>query len=48
MTLLAALKVPTSQPAAYWVYFPALLLAGLIWWEQGRRQATLRAASAIA
>src|SRR5690606_5402141 len=33
----ASVKVPTDRPAIYWVYLPALLLAGAIWWSQGRR-----------
>jgi hypothetical protein len=35
----AAVKVPTDQPAIYWVYLPALLLVWLVWWGQGRRMA---------
>lgn len=35
----AAVKVPTDQPAIYWVYLPALLLVWLVWWRQGRRMA---------
>lgn len=29
--------VPTERPSAHWFYLPALLLAGLVWWAQGRR-----------
>ncbi len=29
--------VPTVRPSMHWVYLPALLLVGLIWWGQGRR-----------
>jgi len=29
--------VPTERPSAHWVYLPALLLVGLVWWGQGRR-----------
>jgi hypothetical protein len=32
-----ALKLPTDRPNAHWFYLPALLLAGLVWWAQGRR-----------
>jgi hypothetical protein len=35
----AAVKVPTDQPAIYWIYLPALLLVWLVWWRQGRRMA---------
>lgn len=31
------LKLPTERPNAHWFYLPALLLAGLVWWAQGRR-----------
>jgi TRAP transporter 4TM/12TM fusion protein len=35
---IAAVVVPTpGRPAAGWVYLPALLLAGLVWWNQRRR-----------
>jgi Domain of unknown function (DUF3394) len=30
-------KVPTDRPNAHWFYLPALLLAALVWWAQGRR-----------
>jgi len=33
----AAVMVPTDRPSAHWLYVPALLLVGLIWWRQGRR-----------
>ena len=32
-----AVKVKTDRPSAHWFYLPALLLAGLVWWSQGRR-----------
>ena len=38
-------KVPTDRPTAHWFYLPALLLAGLVWFSQGRR---LRAPAARA
>jgi hypothetical protein len=31
------LKVATDRPSAHWFYLPALLLAALVWWAQGRR-----------
>jgi len=33
----AAVKVPTGAPSPHWFYLPALLLVGLVWWNQGRR-----------
>ena len=33
----AAIKVPTGAPSPHWFYLPALLLIGLVWWNQGRR-----------
>ncbi len=30
-------QVPTDRPTAHWFYLPALLLAGFVWWSQGRR-----------
>lgn len=33
----AAVKAPTERPTPHWFYLPALLLAGLVWWNQGRR-----------
>jgi hypothetical protein len=42
-------KVPTDRPTAHWFYLPALLLAGLVWWAQGRRLvAPRRTAAAVA
>ena len=32
-----AVKLPTDQPSPHWFYLPALLLIGLVWWNQGRR-----------
>lgn len=29
--------VPNDRPTAHWFYLPALLLAGFVWWNQGRR-----------
>jgi len=34
-------KVPTDRPNAHWFYLPALLLAGFVWWNQGRRMQPL-------
>ena len=31
------IKVPADRPNPHWFYLPALLLAGLVWWTQGRR-----------
>ena len=31
------LKVPADRPNPHWFYLPALLLAGLVWWTQGKR-----------
>jgi hypothetical protein len=31
------LKLPSERPSAHWFYLPALLLAALVWWTQGRR-----------
>jgi hypothetical protein len=31
------LKLPADRPNPHWFYLPALLLAGLVWWSQGRR-----------
>jgi hypothetical protein len=31
------LKMPADRPDPHWFYLPALLLAGLVWWNQGRR-----------
>jgi hypothetical protein len=43
------LKVPSGRPSAHWFYLPALLLAGLVWWSQGRRmRAALPAVPAAA
>jgi TRAP transporter 4TM/12TM fusion protein len=30
--------VPADRPSMHWLYLPALLLAGWVWWSQGRRQ----------
>jgi hypothetical protein len=37
------LKLPADRPSAHWFYLPALLLAGLVWWTQGRRMRKLAA-----
>ncbi len=29
--------VPAERPSAHWVYLPALLVVGFVWWGQGRR-----------
>ncbi|MBT9488227.1 MAG: TRAP transporter permease [Rubrivivax sp.] len=31
------LKMPAPRPDPHWFYLPALLLAALVWWNQGRR-----------
>ena len=41
-----AIKVPTDRPSAHWFYLPALLLAMLVWWAQGRRLPAPRLATA--
>jgi TRAP transporter 4TM/12TM fusion protein len=33
------LKLPADRPNPHWFYLPALLLAALVWWSQGRRMA---------
>ena len=37
---LRAVQVPTGRASAHWLYLPALALAGLVWWRQGRRLPT--------
>jgi TRAP transporter 4TM/12TM fusion protein len=32
-----SVMVPTDRPNAHWFYLPALLIAGFVWWSQGRR-----------
>jgi TRAP transporter 4TM/12TM fusion protein len=32
-----AVQVPTGRPTQHWFYIPALLLIGLVWFNQGRR-----------
>ena len=34
------LKMPADRPDPHWFYLPALLLASLVWWNQGRRMKT--------
>jgi len=34
---IATVKVPTDRANPHWFYLPALLLAALVWWAQGRR-----------
>jgi TRAP transporter 4TM/12TM fusion protein len=29
--------IPAPRPPMYWMYLPAFMLAGLVWWLQGRR-----------
>ncbi len=36
---LRAIQAPTGRPSPHGFYLPALLLAGLVWWRQGRRMA---------
>jgi TRAP transporter 4TM/12TM fusion protein len=33
----ARVDVPSGRPTEHWFYLPALLLAALVWWSQGRR-----------
>jgi hypothetical protein len=33
----ARIDVPSGRPTEHWFYLPALLLAALVWWSQGRR-----------
>jgi hypothetical protein len=37
----ANLVVPAQRPDPHWFFIPALLLIGLIWWGQGRRERRL-------
>jgi TRAP transporter 4TM/12TM fusion protein len=37
---LRAIQAPAGRPSSHWFYLPALLLAGLVWWAQGRRLTT--------
>jgi hypothetical protein len=32
-----AVQVHAERPSVHWPYLPAFLLAGLVWWAQGRR-----------
>ena len=32
-----AVKLRTDRPSAHWFYLPALLLVGMVWWQQGKR-----------
>ena len=34
---IVGVKLPSDRISAYWFYIPGLLLAGFIWWLQGRR-----------
>jgi Domain of unknown function (DUF3394) len=36
------LKVPSGRPSAYWFYIPGLLLMGLVWFMQGRREKSVK------
>jgi hypothetical protein len=33
-----ALKVPADRPSQHWMYLPALLLVGLVFFTQGARR----------
>ena len=33
----ASVELPTDRPSPHWFYLPALLLAAMVWWTQGRR-----------
>ena len=33
----SSVELPTDRPSPHWFYLPALLLATLVWWVQGRR-----------
>lgn len=33
----ASVELPTDRPNPHWFYLPALLLAALVWWLQGKR-----------
>ena len=33
----ATVELPTDRPSPHWFYLPALALAALVWWAQGRR-----------
>ena len=35
-----SVELPTERPSPHWFYLPALLLAMLVWWLQGRRMPT--------
>lgn len=35
-------KVPSDRPTPHWFYLPALLLAALVWWSQGRRMVSVQ------
>ena len=37
----ANLVVPAQRPDPHWFFIPALLLIGLVWWGQGRRERRL-------
>jgi TRAP transporter 4TM/12TM fusion protein len=34
---IAAVKVPTDRPSEHWIYIPALLVVGFVWFMQGLR-----------
>ena len=40
------LIVPADRPNPHWFFLPALLVIGLVWWLQGRREPRDAAASA--
>ena len=33
----ARVDVPSGRPTEHWFYLPALVLAAIVWWSQGRR-----------
>jgi TRAP transporter 4TM/12TM fusion protein len=37
---IARIDLPSGRPSAHWFYLPALALAALVWWSQGRRMTT--------
>ncbi|MBA3596584.1 MAG: TRAP transporter permease [Methylibium sp.] len=42
----SAVQQPTDRPSPHWFYLPALALAALVWWAQGRRLPAPRLAPA--
>ena len=37
-----SLTVPAERPDPHWFFLPAMLLIGLVWWNQGRRQGAVQ------